>query len=182
MLAEHAGLTVDFLVLTGDERRRREADASARLLAARQLGPAGVQTLELRDGHLPAAASQVKDTVERLGAGDPYQVVICPSLHDAHQDHRVVAEVVWQTFRSTTIVEYEIPKYEGITEQSNLFVSLTRELCERKVEHLSRAFPSQVGRSWFDAETFWSLLRLRGVEGASPTGYAEAFICRKLRL
>ena len=60
---------------------------------------------------------------------------IPPSLHDAHQDHRVVAEVVWQTFRSTTIVEYEIPKYEGITEQSNLFVSLTRELCERKVEH-----------------------------------------------
>ena len=181
-LAERRGLTVDFVVLTGDKRRQTEAEASATELAGGRLGSIGIRLLGMADGRLPSAGAAPKEEIERLKEGGPYDLVLCPSLGDAHQDHRLVAEVVWQTFRSAPILEYEIPKYEGIREQSNLFVELTRDQCESKIQHLLACFPSQADRGWFDAETFWAMLRLRGVESASPTGYAEAFIARKLRI
>lgn len=181
LLAERPGLTVDVAVLTGDEHRRREADASARALVGERLGEVGVRLLGLRDGFLPHEGGRPKEEVERLKAGNPYDLVLCPSLGDAHQDHRLLAELAWQTFRSSTILEYEIPKWEGIGEQANLYVELDRDACQRKVDHVMGAFPSQQGRSWFTAETFWAILRLRGVESGSPTGYAEAFVARKLR-
>lgn len=182
MLSERPGLTLDVVVLTGDEGRRAEAAASAAALAGDRLGSIGVRTLGLDDGRLPSAGASPKEEIDGLKAGGPYDLVLCPSLGDAHQDHRLVAELTWQTFRSAPILEYEIPKYEGIREQANLFVELTRDQCEAKIEHLLAAFPSQHDRGWFDAETFWALLRLRGVESASSTGYAEAFIARKLRI
>jgi LmbE family N-acetylglucosaminyl deacetylase len=181
-LAERRGLTVDFVVLTGDELRLAEAEASASELARDRLGSAGIRVLGMEDGRLPSAGAAPKEEIERLKESGPYDLVLCPSLGDAHQDHRLVAEVVWQTFRSAPILEYEIPKYEGIREQANLFVELTRDQCEAKIAHLLKAFPSQRDRGWFDAETFWAMLRLRGVESASSTGYAEAFIARKLRI
>ena len=64
----------------------------------------------------------------------------------------------------------------------NLFVPLPAELCERKVELLLEQFPSQRDRRWFTADTFWALLRLRGVESNAPSGFAEAFHCRKATL
>lgn len=182
LLDERPGLSVDFVVMTGDEQRRAEAEESARALAGDRLGAIGIRALGLRDGHLPSAGSVPKAEVERLKEGGPYDLVLCPSLGDAHQDHRVVAELVWQTFRSAPILEYEIPKYEGIAEQPNLFVELTAQQCDRKVEHLMRSFPSQHDRDWYTAETFRALLRLRGLESASAAGYAEAFIARKLRV
>lgn len=182
LVDERPGLTVDFVVMTSDERRRLEAQASAQAIAGGHLGAIGLRILDFRDAYLATAGVSVKEEVERLKDGGPYDLVFCPSLDDAHQDHRFVAELVWQTFRSSTILEYEIPKYEGISEQPNLFVELTRHICEWKVQHLATAFPSQVDRSWFTDETFWAMLRLRGVEGASPTGYAEGFVCRKLRV
>jgi len=182
LLDERPGLSVDFVVLTGDQERRAEAEVSARALAGDRLGSIGIRLLGLRDGHLPAAGSAPKEEVERLKAGGPYDIVLCPSLGDAHQDHRLVAQLVWQTFRATVVLEYEIPKYEGISEQPNLFVVLDRDECDRKIDHLLRSFPSQRDRAWFDEETFRALLRLRGVESASPTGYAEAFVARKLRV
>ena len=181
-LAERPGLTIDFVVLTGNDGLRAEAEASASGLAGGRLGTIGVRVVGLEDGRLPAAGAAPKDEIEQLKAGGPYDVVLCPSLGDAHQDHRLIAELVWQTFRSPPILEYEIPKYEGISEQPNLFVELTRDQCEAKVKHLLSAFPSQLDRGWFDEETFWAMLRLRGVESASSTGYAEAFIARKLRI
>ena len=182
LLSERPGLRVDVAVLTGDEVRHREAQESARALIQGRFGEIGIRLIDLRDGYLPMSGARSKEEVERLKGGGPYHLVVCPSLGDAHQDHRHVAELAWQTFRSTTILEYEIPKYEGIGEKANLYVELTREQCERKVIHLMDSFPSQIDHSWFTAETFWALLRLRGVESSSPTGYAEAFICRKLRI
>jgi LmbE family N-acetylglucosaminyl deacetylase len=182
LLEERPGLTVDVVVMTGDDGRRQEAEASARALIGDRLGQLGVRCIGLRDGYLPAAGARPKEEVEGLKEGGPYDLILCPSLDDAHQDHRLTAELVWQTFRSVTILEYEIPKYEGVREQPNLFVELTREACERKVRHLLDAFPSQADRSWYTAETFWAVLRLRGIEAASATGYAEAFVCRKLRV
>jgi hypothetical protein len=91
----------------------------------------------------------------------------------------LVAELTWNTFRDHLVLEYEIPKYDGDLGNPNLFVPLTPAICERKIELLLEGFPSQRQRGWFSPDTFWSLLRLRGVESASPTRFAEGFHCHK---
>ncbi len=168
-----------WVVLTGTANRADEARASAAALA-------GETTLELSveafsDGFLPWRGDEVKRYLEGLKAFAP-DVVFTHRLEDAHQDHRLVSELTWQTFRSEMIIEYEIPKYDGDLGHPNLYVSVAADLAQRKVEHLCRHFPSQLARQWFSADTFHSLLRLRGVEANSPTGLAEAFTCRKVLL
>jgi LmbE family N-acetylglucosaminyl deacetylase len=103
-------------------------------------------------------------------------------LDDRHQDHRLVAELTWQTFRDHLVLEYEIPKYEGDLGQPNLFVPLGEEFVARKLDMLMSSFPSQSGRSWFSRDVFQAHLRLRGIECNGPSGYAEAFHARKATL
>jgi hypothetical protein len=90
--------------------------------------------------------------------------------------------MTWNTFRDHLILEYEIPKYDGDLGQPSVYVPLTAELCQKKIQHLMDAFNSQQTKRWFEEETFRSLMRLRGMECNSPSGYAEAFYCRKLVL
>ena len=103
-------------------------------------------------------------------------------LADRHQDHRVIAELTWNTFRSHAILEYEIPKYEGDLAQPGVYCPLSPATVEQKIVTLLNCFPSQRGHQWFDADLFRGHLRLRGVECNSPTRYAEAFHARKLVL
>ena len=98
---------------------------------------------------------------------------------DLHQDHRLVCELTWNTFRSHLILEQEIPKYDGDLGAPNLFVPLEQAHCEAKVTNLLECFPSQRDKHWFTRETFMALMRLRGIESNAPSGYAEAFYCRK---
>ena len=70
--------------------------------------------------------------------------------HDAHQDHRVVSELTWNTFRNHLILEYEIPKYDGDLGQPNLFVEIEQGLAERKVAALLESFASERDKHWFD--------------------------------
>ena len=93
-----------------------------------------------------------------------------------------MAELTWNTFRDNLILEYEIPKWDGDLARPNLFVPLDRRLCDLKVETILREFGSQRSRDWFTADTFWGMLRLRGVEARSQSGYAEAFHARKITL
>jgi LmbE family N-acetylglucosaminyl deacetylase len=181
LVGENRGLTVDWVVLSGDGDRRAEAADSA---AAFLDGAAEKRVLveRFRDGFLPYDGAPVKEVFERLkGEVDP-DVVFTHRLEDRHQDHRLVAELTWNTFRDHLILEYEIPKYEGDLGHPNLFVPLAAEVCERKIELLRKGFPSQAGRDWFTDDTFWSQLRLRGLESRSPSRYAEAFHARKLVL
>jgi hypothetical protein len=90
--------------------------------------------------------------------------------------------LTWNTWRNHTIFEYEIPKYDGDLGQPNLFIALDTQLAERKIDYLMDVFATQRGRHWFSRDTFWSLMRLRGIEARSPSGLAEAFYCRKLSL
>jgi LmbE family N-acetylglucosaminyl deacetylase len=101
---------------------------------------------------------------------------------DAHQDHRLISDLTWNTFRNHLILEYEIPKYDGDMGQPNLFIPLAFEACERKIRLIMNTFRSQHGKLWFQPETFLSLMRLRGMECNAPSGYAEAFYTRKLVL
>jgi LmbE family N-acetylglucosaminyl deacetylase len=180
-LREQAGSTLRWVVFSGSETRAEEARASVEAL----VGKSGNLELALhgfRDGFFPWDGGEIKERFEALKASFEPDLVFTHRVEDAHQDHRLVAELTWQTFRSATILEYEIPKYEGDLGHPNFFVTLSAEAARRKVEHLSRHFASQQQRSWFTDDTFWAMLRLRGVECASPSGFAEAFTCRKVRL
>ena len=181
LVAEHPGLSVDWLVLSGHGDRAGEAaDSAAAFLAG--AGATRVMVEGFRDGFFPYDGGAVKERFERLKAEVAPDLVLTHRLEDRHQDHRLVAELTWNTFRDHLILEYEIPKYEGDLGHPNLFVPLAAELCERKVQLLRKGFPSQAGRYWFTDDTFWAQLRLRGLESRSPSSYAEAFQARKLVL
>ena len=140
----------------------------------------GPELYSFRDGYLPYFGGDVKDVFEDLKKRVTPDLILTQSRKDAHQDHRLVAELTWNTFRDHFILEYEIPKYDGDLGQPNFYVPLDRPTYRRKVEHILECFQSQHSRAWFEPDTFFGLMRLRGVECNAPSGYAEAFHCRKL--
>jgi LmbE family N-acetylglucosaminyl deacetylase len=102
--------------------------------------------------------------------------------HDLHQDHRLVCELTWNTFRNHLILEYEIPKYDADLRSPNFFVPLSETHARKKVKSLMRYFTTQQNKQWFSEELFYGLMRLRATEAALATRYAEAFYCRKMLL
>ena len=132
------------------------------------------------DGFFPYEGASVKQEFEAIKKAVVPSLVITHQRNDGHQDHRLIAELTWNTFRDHLILEYEVPKYDGDLGQPSFFVPLAREDCERKVSTVMDSFPSQHDKPWFRPELFMSLMRLRGMECNSPSGYAEAFYCRKV--
>ena len=137
---------------------------------------------DYRDGFLPYIGSGVKDFFEEIKSRVNPDIIFTHWHGDAHQDHRLLSELTWNTFRDHLILEYEVPKYDGDMGRPNLYVPLAAPLYDQKVESLFEAFQSQRAKRWFDRETFLGLMRIRGMESNSPSGYAEAFYCRKLVL
>jgi len=161
--------------------REGEARRAARLFA----GPTALREPLLKtftDGFMPFVGAEVKTVFEELKPAVAPDLIFTPYRNDAHQDHRLIGELTWNTFRDHLILEYEIPKYDGDLGQPSVFVPLADDQCEKKARYLMEAFPSQHSKRWFQESTFLSLLRLRGVECNAPSGYAEAFYCRKLVL
>jgi LmbE family N-acetylglucosaminyl deacetylase len=176
-----ADVEVTWVVLGAEGEREAEAKASAgRFLAA--AARAEVQVHGFRDSFFPYVGGEVKDVFESLKASIDPQLVLTHTRADLHQDHRLVCELTWNTFRDHLILEYEVPKYDGDLGTPNLFVPVTRELAEEKAALLVEAFPTQSQKHWFEAEVFLGLMRLRGMESRSPSGYAEAFTSRKLSI
>jgi len=160
-------------------------EAEARRAASLFVGPATLKGPLLKtfpDGFLPYQGANVKATFEELKQAICPDVIFTTYGKDAHQDHRLISELTWNTFRNHLILEYEIPKYDGDLGQPSLFVPLEAELCQQKVSYLMDIFCSQTTKRWFQESTFLSLMRLRGMECNAPSGYAEAFYCRKLVL
>ncbi len=182
LTSEHPGSSVHWVVFSADAQREREARASASDFLANAAATT-VTVNSFRESYFPAAWAQIKDSFEeiRRQVGDP-DIVFCHHRHDLHQDHRILAELAWNTFRNHLVLEYEIPKYEGDLGMPNLFVPLRRETAQRKIDLLLRHFASQSGRTWFRPDTFHGLMSIRGVECNAPDGRAEAFHARKLLL
>jgi len=178
LLDERRQVTVHWAVMSGTPARAREARRSAARILRKARG-AVIRIERFRDGFLPYEGAAVKDVFEQLKGEVTPDLVFTHYRHDWHQDHRLISELTWNTFRDHTILEYEIPKYEGDVGPVNMLVPLDEALSRRKVEHLMAAFPSQRGRLWFTPETFWAQLRLRGIETGSASPYAEGFACRK---
>lgn len=176
---QYPGSTFHWVVLSAPGVRAAEAqEAALRFTASARLCSPILKTFP--DGFLPYVASEVKQLFEELKKRISPDIIFTHNRKDAHQDHRLAAELTWNTFRDHMILEYEIPKYDGDLGQPSLFVPLSDEHYRAKVDHLLAAFPSQRVKRWFQPETFLALMRLRGMECNAPSGYAEAFYCRKL--
>jgi LmbE family N-acetylglucosaminyl deacetylase len=180
-LAAALRIECHWVVLSADDTRREEAQASAGNFLA-DCARADVRVASFRESYFPYIGAQVKDYIESLAAELDPDVVFTHARDDLHQDHRLVSELTWNAFRNHLVLEYEIPKYDGDLGQPNVFVPIAAATCARKIELLKAGYPSQAARHWFDEETFRAMLRLRGAEARSPTGYAEAFYGRKLNL
>jgi LmbE family N-acetylglucosaminyl deacetylase len=172
-------LDVHWAVLGAQGLRADEAHASATAFLAKA-ARAVIDLAKFRDGFFPHQGSEIKEWFEALKKRVSPDVILCHWRDDAHQDHRQVSELTWNTFRDHTILEYEIPKWDGDIGRPNVYVPISRALMERKVKLLHDHFGSQRSKDWFDSEIFMGLARLRGMECRAPDGFAEAFHARKL--
>jgi LmbE family N-acetylglucosaminyl deacetylase len=181
LIEAYPGLEIRWVVLSGDERRAHEARCSASLFLA-DVTCVNVTVRAFRDGFFPYIGDEIKEFFEELKAEPAPDVIFTHSRADLHQDHRVVAELTWNTFRDHFILEYEIPKYDGGLATPNVFVPIDDDTRSRKIAYLMRAFGSQRDKQWFSEDTFAGLMRLRGIECASPVGCAEGFVATKMVL
>lgn len=179
LLRRYPRAQVHWVVLSGEEIRDREANDSARRLLGGAFRAKNVIVKNFRGSYFPTEFAAIKDFFETLKPIQPDVVFSHPSV-ELHQDHRVVGELTWNTFRNHLVLEYEIPKFDGGLGSPSVFVPLTRAMVRRKVAHLMKVFATQRSRRWFTPSTFEGLMRLRGIECNAPSGYAEAFYSRKL--
>jgi len=157
----------------------------ARSSASAFLGNASravIDLAEFRNGYFPHQGADIKDWFEALRTRTSPDVILSHWRHDAHQDHREISRLTWNTFRDHTILEYEIAKWDGDAGQPNVYLPASRTVMERKTRLLQQHFGSQRAKDWFDNEVFMGLARLRGMECRAPEGFAEAFHARKLMM
>ena len=179
LTAEANPPAITWVIFASDPRREAEALKSAEALLARA-ARAQIIIHKFRDGFLPYEGSAVKESFEELKSEVSPDLILTHYRADLHQDHRLISELTWNTFRDHLILEYEVPKYDGDLGTPNVFVPLDESEVRLKIAAIMTGFPSQAGKRWFDAETFRSMLRLRGMECNAPGNYAEAFHGRKL--
>ncbi|TMF53681.1 MAG: PIG-L family deacetylase [Chloroflexi bacterium] len=169
-----------WIVFTATPERAEEARASAGAFLE-GVSTAHVVVRDYRDGFLPYSGAAVKDEFEALKRDFSPDVVFTHYRDDRHQDHRLISELTWNTWRDHFILEYEIPKYDGDFGSPNFFASLATSTLDRKIDLVLRHFPSQAAKPWFTAELFRAVARIRGMECAAPEGFAEGFYGRKAR-
>lgn len=170
-----------WVVWSAAEQREREARSGA----SRFLGKPSseeVQVHSFRDGYFPSQFSEIKEAFEALAREFRPDIVFTHTRDDRHQDHRVVSDLTWNTFRNHLILEYEIPKWDGDLGRPNFYVPVSKATARRKTRALMSVFGSQRSKDWFSEETFLGLMRLRGVECRAAGGHAEAFYARKVTL
>jgi LmbE family N-acetylglucosaminyl deacetylase len=174
LLGKHRGTEVHWIVCSSGETRKAEAIASAnQFLDGAE--DSIISIWEFQDGFLPYHGREIKERFESLKESMDPDVIFTHCRADAHQDHRLVNELTWNTFRNHFVLEYEIPKYDGDLGQPNVYVLLDERTWRKKVKLLMEAFPTQNQKPWYSEETFRAILQLRAIECRAPSGYAEAF-------
>lgn len=181
LLKSYPNAEVHWVVLSSGTKRAPEARRATQVML-RGVRNAHVHIKDFRDCFFPSHAVEIKQFFEEMKQAMAPDVVFAHYRDDLHQDHRVVGELVWNTFRDHIVLEYEIPKFDGGLGSPSVFVPVSKANMQRKTALLMKAFPSQLNKSWFTPDTFQGLMRLRGIECNSPSGYAEAFYSRKLVL
>jgi LmbE family N-acetylglucosaminyl deacetylase len=179
LVDEFPNLNFYWIVLGSNQLRCEEAFNSANAML-RNVNDKKIYIKGFKDGFFPFIGAEIKDYFEQLKQEISPDLIFTHYRHDLHQDHRLISELTWNTFRNHLILEYEIPKYDGDIGSPNFFVQLSESTCLKKIQHLLTYFQSQIERDWFTADTFQALLRLRGMEAKSPDKFAEGFYCRKI--
>jgi len=179
LIRENPSLEFYWVVFSSTPQRKREAHEAARMFLGASVR-SRVVIRNFRDGYFPFQGTRLKDSFEALKKSFSPDLIFTHYRKDFHQDHRLVSELTWNTFRKHLILEYEIPKYDGDLGKPNLFVRLRDSLCQQKIEYLLKAFQSQNGKHWFTEDAFRAILRVRGIECNASVRYAEAFYSRKL--
>jgi LmbE family N-acetylglucosaminyl deacetylase len=180
-LEEHPNLEFRWVVLSSGRERKKEALKGAGLFlqGARKKK---ILVESFRDGFFPYMGTEIKGYFEDLKKNFSPDVVLTHYREDRHQDHRLVSDLTWNTFRRQLVLEYEIPKYDGDFGQPNFFVGLDQAICQRKIRYILETFKTQLVKPWLTEDTLQAVLRIRGVESPGNEGYAEAFYCRKMFL
>lgn len=174
-IAQSRKISATFVVATAVGERYEEAlKATSRFLPGADVS---LRSFGLRDGFLPAQWGLVKQGLEEVAGFTVPDIIFGPRVDDAHQDHRVIAELLPTVWRDCLLFRYEIPKWDGDLGRVTHYVQVEPEVAHRKIDLLEESFPSQIGRDWWDSETFLGLMRLRGLE--SRTRYAEGFVVDK---
>ncbi len=182
LLSKNPNLDFTWMVFShGGSEREHEARKSADLFLEKAKKKELI-VKDFKDGFFPFEGAKIKAVFEEELKQVKPDLVFTQNRQDAHQDHRLIAELTWNTFRNHLVLEYEIPKYDGDLGQPNFFVPLDKEMYTSKVDFLMKAFGTQRSKRWFEPETFFGLMRLRGMECNSASGYAEAFYSRKFVL
>jgi LmbE family N-acetylglucosaminyl deacetylase len=181
LLRQYPGAHVHWIVLSAVGARAGEARRAARLLL-RGAAQRTVIVKEFRESYFPSEYPAIKSFFEEIKRAVTPDVVFVHSRDDLHQDHRVLGELAWNTFRDHVILEYEIPKFDGGLGSPSVFIPLRAATARRKVDILMKVFGTQRSKRWFTPETFRGLMRLRAIECNAPDGWAEAFYSRKLVL
>ena len=175
------GIDIRWLVLSSTDERQRELMSSARRFLQAPIDEC-VRVESFRDGFLPWHGAEVKECFESVKHDWDPTLIFTHYREDRHQDHRLVSDLTWNTWRHHLILEYEIPKYDGDLGNPNLYVPLRKDDVAKKIDAVMSVYGSQASKDWFDAETLSGLMRIRGVEARAPEGYAEAFYGRKVVL
>lgn len=178
LVAEHPTVHVRWIVFGCNAQRAEEARRAAADFLAGASNPE-VETLGYPDAYFPSRFADIKNHFETLKSFEP-DVIFTHAGHDLHQDHRLLSELTWNTFRRHLILEYEVPKYDADLRSPNFFVPLPEDVCRRKLDLLQSHFASQRGKHWYDEQVFRGLMRIRGLECCAPSGYAEGFFARKI--
>ncbi|MGH8002496.1 MAG: PIG-L deacetylase family protein [Brasilonema sp.] len=179
LIEDYSNIIFYWVVFSSNEQRAKEAIKSANNF----LKGAKVENIiinNFRNGFFPFIGAEIKEYFEQLKQEISPDLIFTHYRHDLHQDHRLISDLTWNTFRNHLILEYEIPKYDGDLGSPNFFVHLDESTCRKKVHYLLNAFETERQKHWFSEDIFLSIMRLRGVESNSPGKYSEAFYCRKM--
>jgi len=168
-----------WVVFSGDEKRAKEARLSANIFLEGTASKS-ITVGNHRESYFPFIGADIKDSFEKLAQQFSPDIIFTHYKNDAHQDHRLISDLTWNTFRNHFILEYEIPKYDGDLGNPNTYVCLDEITVQNKVKWICEFFQSQSKKQWFTEDIFKSILRIRGAESNSPSKFAEAFYCRKM--
>ena len=180
-LETYQNIIVYWVVFSANRERDREASKSAHLFL-KHAQEKNIVILNFRNSFFSFIGAEIKEYFEQLKKQFVPDMIFTHYRNDLHQDHRLIAQLTWNTFRDHLIVEYEIPKYDGDLSSPNFFVPLEDDICRKKVEIVTRVFKTQRNKHWFTEDIFWSILRLRSMESGNAGKYAEGFYCRKVVL
>jgi len=181
-LSEYPNAETGWIVFGGDDTGRAAEAANSAGLFLEKAGQKVIEIKKFRDGFFPYIGDTIKEYFETLKRKHEPDLIFTHYRHDLHQDHRLISELTYNTFRNHLILEYEIIKFDGDIGNPNVYIPLDGAICNRKMDIILTSFKSQKARDWFTRDTFSSIHRIRGVEARAEGGYSEGFYCRKMIL